>query len=143
MTYIGNVEAIEALHREGASLEWIDREGKIPLILASMEPALIDVVKILIELGANINAYSPGCEAGTPLHHAAQRGLEQTVKLLLSCGANALVKNDDFQTPLDVARFRRHTNVVREIENHMCYFSGRLREFYGPWFLDTLIPQLL
>lgn len=27
-----------------------------------------------------------GCHAGTPLHHAAKKGLEQTVHLLLSHG---------------------------------------------------------
>ncbi|KAG7989594.1 hypothetical protein I3843_03G247900 [Carya illinoinensis] len=139
----GNVEAIKALCREGASLEWIDREGKTPLIVACMNPELIHVAKTLIELGANVNAYRPGAHAGTPLHHAAKKGLEQSVKLLLSHGANALVRNDDCQTPLDVARVKGHTNVVRAIENHVCHFSGWLREFYGPSFLEALAPKLL
>ncbi|GMY06276.1 probable E3 ubiquitin-protein ligase XBOS34 isoform X1 [Fagus crenata] len=139
----GNVEAIKTLCRQGASLEWIDREGKTPLIVACMNHELFDVAKNLIELGANVHAYRPGRHAGTPLHHAAKRGLEQSVKLLLSHGANALVRNDDCQTPLDVARIKGHTNVVRAIENHICYFSGWLREFYGPGFLEALAPQLL
>ncbi|XP_059433101.1 probable E3 ubiquitin-protein ligase XBOS34 isoform X2 [Corylus avellana] len=63
--------------------------------------------------------------------------------LLLSNGANALVRNDDCQTPLDVARTKGHANVVRVIENHVCYFSGWLRESYGPGFLGALMPQLL
>ncbi|KAJ7979854.1 Ankyrin repeat-containing protein [Quillaja saponaria] len=139
----GNTEGIKALHREGADLEWIDREGKTPLIVACMNPELSNVVKTLIELGSNVNAYRPGRNAGTPLHHAAKRGLESTVKLLLSHGANALVMNDDCQTPLDVARAKGHTNVVRAIESHICLFSGWLREFYGPGFLEVLAPQLL
>ncbi|KAE7997835.1 hypothetical protein FH972_002436 [Carpinus fangiana] len=143
MVYTGNVEAIKALCREGASLEWIDREGRTPLIVACLNPELVDVAKTLIELGANINAYRPGSQAGTPLHHAAKRGLEQSVMLLLSNGANALVRNDDCQTPLDVARTKGHANVVRLIENHVCYFSGWLREYYGPGFLGALVPQLL
>lgn len=139
----GNVEAIKALCREGASLEWIDREGRTPLIVACMNPFLVGVAKTLIELGANVNAYSPGHQAGTPLHHAAKRGLETSVWLLLSHGANALVRNDDCQTPLDVARREGHVNIVRIIENHVCYFSGWSREFYGPGFLEALVPQLL
>ncbi|XP_075639264.1 putative E3 ubiquitin-protein ligase XBAT35 isoform X2 [Castanea sativa] len=95
---------------------WIDREGKTPLIVACMNHELFDTAKTLIELGANVNAYSPGRHAGTPLHHAAKRGLEQSVKLLLSHGANALVRNDDCHTPLDVARVKGQTNVVRTIE---------------------------
>ena len=41
-------------------LQWADREGKTPLIVACMNHELFDVAKTLIELGANINAYSPG-----------------------------------------------------------------------------------
>uniref|UniRef100_A0A5B6YPY0 Putative E3 ubiquitin-protein ligase XBAT34 n=1 Tax=Davidia involucrata TaxID=16924 RepID=A0A5B6YPY0_DAVIN len=139
----GNVEAIKALCKEGAGLEWIDKDGKTPLIVACMNPELFIVAKTLIELGANINTYRPGRHAGTPLHHAAKRGLDQTVKLLLSNGANPLVRNDDCQTPLDVARTRGFNNVVRAIEGHICFFSGWLREFYGPSFLEALAPQLL
>nr|GLL44155.1 putative E3 ubiquitin-protein ligase XBAT35 isoform X1 [Ipomoea trifida] len=139
----GNIEGIKALRSDGAGLEWMDSEGKTPLIVACMNPQLINVAKTLIELGANVNAYRPGRHAGTPLHHAAKRGLDQTVKLLLSHGANALVMNDDCQTPLDVARIKGYSNVVRAIESHICLFSGWLRELYGPGFLDLLAPQLL
>ncbi|XP_055813709.1 putative E3 ubiquitin-protein ligase XBAT35 isoform X2 [Solanum dulcamara] len=139
----GNVEGIKSLHREGAGLEWIDKEGKTPLMVACMNPGLYNVAKTLIELGANVDAYRPGRHAGTPLHHAAKRGLEQTVKLLLSHRANALIMNDDCQTPLDVARIKGFSNVVRAIESHICLFSGWLRELYGPGFLELLAPQLL
>ncbi|XP_048129131.1 putative E3 ubiquitin-protein ligase XBAT34 isoform X2 [Rhodamnia argentea] len=128
----GNTEGIKALCREGAGLEWIDREGKTPLIVACMNAELYNVAKALIELGANVNAYRPGRNGGTPLHHAAKRGLESTVNLLLSHGANALLINDDCQTPLDVARAKGYANVVRTFE-----------EFYGLGFLEVLAPQLL
>jgi ankyrin repeat protein len=41
-------------------VQWIDREGKTPLIVACMNPELHNVAKTLIELGANVNAYRPG-----------------------------------------------------------------------------------
>ncbi|KAL4587570.1 hypothetical protein LXL04_000442 [Taraxacum kok-saghyz] len=104
--------------------QWMDKEGKTPLILASMSPQLYDVAKTLIKLGANVNAYRPGRHAGTPLHHAAKRGLEQMVKLLLSHGANALVMNDDCQTALDVARLKGYSNVERAIEFNDLKFSA-------------------
>ncbi|EOX94438.1 XB3 in, putative isoform 2 [Theobroma cacao] len=69
----GNVDAIKALCREGAAIEWIDRDGKTPLIVACMNPELIHVVKTLIEMGANVNAYRPGwvviipCGSGNPM----------------------------------------------------------------------------
>ncbi|PQQ02703.1 putative E3 ubiquitin-protein ligase XBAT35 isoform X1 [Prunus yedoensis var. nudiflora] len=134
------------------ALSGLNREGKTPLILACINPGLYNVAKSLIELGANVNAYRPGRNAGTPLHHAAKKGLEDVVNLLLSHGANVLIMNDDCQTPLDVARAKGHTNVVRAIEviqtlvcNVKAYllFSGWLREFYGPGFLEVLAPLLV
>ncbi|KZV43578.1 hypothetical protein F511_20840 [Dorcoceras hygrometricum] len=139
----GNIEGIKSLRTEGAGLEWIDNEGKTPLHVACMNPELYNVAKTLIELGANVNAYRPGRHAGTPLHHAAKRGLEHTVKLLLSHGGNALLINDDCQSPLDVARAKGYSNVVRTIEEHVCLFSGWLRELYGPGILEIFAPQLL
>ncbi|XP_061349800.1 putative E3 ubiquitin-protein ligase XBAT35 [Gastrolobium bilobum] len=139
----GNCEGIKALHREGAGLEWMDKEGKTALIVACMNPELYNVAKTLIQLGANVNAYRPGRHAGTPLHHAAKRGLESMVKLLLLHGANPLILNDDCQTALEVARAKGHSNVVRALESHLCLFSGWLREFHGPGFLEVVAPQLV
>ena len=41
-------------------VQWTDREGKTPLIVACMFSELFNVAKTLIELGANVNAYRPG-----------------------------------------------------------------------------------
>ncbi|XP_055830530.1 putative E3 ubiquitin-protein ligase XBAT35 [Solanum dulcamara] len=139
----GNVESIKAIHNDGASLEWIDKEGKTPLIIACRKPNGLNVAKTLLELGANVNAYRPGYHAGTALHHAAKRGLDDTVQLLLSYGANPLIKNDACQTPLEVARAKGFSDVVRTIERQICIFSGWMREFYGPGFLEALAPQFL
>ena len=48
------------VNMSGLRLQWIDREGKTPLIVASMNPERHNVAKTLIELGANVNAYRPG-----------------------------------------------------------------------------------
>ncbi|KAF5195634.1 hypothetical protein FRX31_014771 [Thalictrum thalictroides] len=137
------IESIKSLFHQGAGLEWFDKEGKTPLIAACLNAELYNVAKTLIDLGANVNAYRPGIHAGTPLHHAAKRGLEQTVKLLLSHGANASVMNDDCQTAIDVARAKGYTNVVRTIERHVSLFLGWLRELHGPGFLEALTSQWL
>ncbi|KAJ8535690.1 hypothetical protein K7X08_023410 [Anisodus acutangulus] len=139
----GNIEAIKSIHNNGASLEWDDKEGKTPLIIACMNPNGLNVAKVLLELGAKVNAYRTGYHAGTALHHAAKNGLDNTVQLLLSYGANPLIKNDVWQTPLEVARAKGFSNVVRTIERQICIFSGWVKEFYGPGFLEALAPQLL
>ncbi|KAJ0970468.1 hypothetical protein J5N97_023345 [Dioscorea zingiberensis] len=139
----GNIAEIGKLHRNGAGLEWVDKEGQTPLVLACKRSALFPVAKLLIELGANVNAYRPGPHAGTPLHHAAKHGLKETVNLLLSHGANPLLMNGARQTALDLARAKGHSAVVRSIENRICLFSGWLREFHGPIIFEAIIPQLV
>ncbi|XP_072983559.1 probable E3 ubiquitin-protein ligase XBOS34 [Typha latifolia] len=139
----GNLHGIRSLRNQGAGLEWMDKEGKTPLILACLRHDLLHVAKVLIELGANVNAYRPGSNAGTPLHHAAKKGLEQTVHLLLSHGASPFIVNDDCHTALDMAREKGHHKVVRAIENRISLFSGWLREHYGPGFLEAFVPQLM
>ncbi|KAK3126926.1 hypothetical protein QOZ80_7AG0565310 [Eleusine coracana subsp. coracana] len=139
----GNVDGIRALRAQGAGLEWIDKEGKTPLMVACLRPDLLNVAKVLIELGANVNAYRPGSYFGTALHHAAKKGLEQTVHLLLSHGANPFITNDDCYTPLELARERGHVNVVRAIEGRISLFCGWMRENYAPGFLEVIASQFM
>ncbi|KAH7315250.1 hypothetical protein KP509_21G041500 [Ceratopteris richardii] len=139
----GNHDAVKSLHQEGASLEWVDKEGRTPLILACTRGELLDMVITLLNLGAHINAYRPGAHGGSPLHHAAKRGLEKTATLLLSYGANPLALNDDGCTPLDLARSRGHAMVVRLLEERLCIFSGILREISGFGILESIAPKLL
>ncbi|KAK1680745.1 hypothetical protein QYE76_041593 [Lolium multiflorum] len=139
----GNIEGIRTLKAQGAGVEWIDKEGKTPLMVASMRADLLNVAKLLLELGANVNAYRPGSHNGTALHHAAKKGLELTVHLLLSHGANPFITNDDCNTALDLAREKGHVNVVRAIEGRISLFCGWMRENYGPGFLEAFAPQFL
>ncbi|KAK8565285.1 hypothetical protein V6N13_020406 [Hibiscus sabdariffa] len=63
-----------------------EMERKTPLIVACMNP---DVAKTLIERDANVNAYRP---------------------------ANFLLRNDDCHSPLEVARNKGCTDVVRAMQ---------------------------
>ncbi|CAD6220152.1 unnamed protein product [Miscanthus lutarioriparius] len=112
-------------------------------MLACLRPDLFDVAKVLIELGANVNAYRSGSHCGTALHHAAKKGLQQTVHLLLSHRANPFIPNDDCNTALELAREKGHVNVVRAIEGRLSLFCGWMRENYAPAFLDAIAPQFM
>lgn len=138
----GNHDVVKSLRRDGASLEWVDKKGRTPLTLACTRGELLDMAITLLNLGANMNAYRPGTHGGFPLHHAAKKGLEKTVTLLLSRGADPLAVNDDSQTPLDMARSRGHVSVVRLLEEQMCLFSAMLREHSGLGILGTIAPSL-
>ncbi|MCO5611375.1 hypothetical protein L7F22_065628 [Adiantum nelumboides] len=139
----GNHDAVKSLRRDGASLEWVDKEGRTPLLLACARGELLDMTITLLNLGANLKAYCAGTHGGYPLHYAAKRGLDKTVTLLLSHGANPLAVNDDGQTPLDMARSRGHVAVVRLLEEQLSLFSGTVRELSGPGLLESLASNLL
>eukprot|EP00250_Pteridium_aquilinum_P015995 c22879_g1_i1 orf=338-1873(-) len=139
----GNHDAVKSLRRDGASLEWVDKEGRTPLLLACSRSELLDMTITLLNLGANTKAYCSGTHGGYPLHHAAKRGLDKTVTLLISRGANPLAVNDGGQTPLEMARSRGHVAVVRLLEEKLCIFSGTLRELSGFGILESLAPNLV
>ncbi|WP_254509131.1 ankyrin repeat domain-containing protein [Anatilimnocola floriformis] len=69
-------------------------------------------VKVLIELGCDVNAKSTN---GTPLHIAAERGNIDAAKLLLKAGAKIDVKNDYGDTPLEHALQRCQNVNIEEM----------------------------
>ncbi|KAB2053171.1 hypothetical protein ERO13_A12G159700v2 [Gossypium hirsutum] len=103
-----------------------------------------------------------GRHGGTPLHHAAKRGLLNTSSLignLFELSTNPLVMNDDCQTPLDVARVKGNVNVVKAIEDYIVYslvgcgsFTGQdllkclflscFQEKFG-WLFYQLVPEII
>jgi ankyrin repeat protein len=64
----------------------------------------VDVMKALVEKGANVNAAN---DAGmTPMHYAVQRGVDRIIEFLASKGARFDAKNKQGRTPADLARGR-------------------------------------
>lgn len=60
-----------------------------------------DVIKILIDSGADINAKNS--DGNTSLHCAAALGMSKVVQFLIEMGADINVKNLKDQKPLDLA----------------------------------------
>jgi len=73
----------------------------------------IDIVTLLLEKGANIEA-TKSDHGSTPLNTAASLGHTDVARLLLEKGANIeATRSDNGSTPLDSAAFCGHTDVVR------------------------------
>ncbi|XP_025811515.1 probable E3 ubiquitin-protein ligase XBOS34 isoform X2 [Panicum hallii] len=99
----GSIERIRALRAQAADLESTDSLRKTPLMKASAWPGP-GMALVLIELGADINAYRR---------------------------ANPYLRNDYGETALELARRKGHLYVVWAIERCICLFRGCMREKYG------------
>jgi ankyrin repeat protein len=101
----GYVEMAKIAIAEGADIEQRGGRGYTPLMMAS-NSNLKDIVKLLIEKGADLEAHTNGY---TSLVIAATRGNYDVVKILLKAGAN-------IETPLG----KNALTLALEHENVEC-----------------------
>jgi ankyrin repeat protein len=72
-----------------------------------------DVVRLLIEYGADLNVKQHG--GWTPLHAAAMHGDEALVNLFLDHGADRDLKSDDGQTAADLAASKGQAALAQKL----------------------------
>jgi ankyrin repeat protein len=118
----GHRPAVEALIAAGADVKAVDEpkgkyrssNGWTPLHYASMVGRTA-IAKLLLEKGADVNAADRRGK-DTALHFAAFGGHAELVRLLLDRGADRNVKDSEKRTPLDLAREKQHTAVIKLLE---------------------------
>lgn len=111
----GHVDVVRALLAAGTPVDVWDEGGHTPLYAVANEcgsDAGPDVVRVLVEAGADVNA-SSGVTRATPLHMAARRGHVAIAKALLECGAEVDARDRNGCTPLERARNCRKAEVAR------------------------------
>lgn len=94
-----------------------DQQGQTALHLA-VQKNFIDVMKALLEKGANINALGtdPSYTHMTPLHYAALTGNFKATQLLLAWGANIHLENGQYHTAATLAYQHGFLDIARMIE---------------------------
>ena len=97
-----------------ATKESLTPSGWTPLHLAvlSEKPK---AAKLLLDNRADASAAGEH-DKMTPLHHAAWQGNTELVKVLLSAKADRRAKDYKDRTPLDLAKEREHSAVVKLLE---------------------------
>ena len=97
----GHLDLARRLIKMGAD---VNREGWTPLHYAASAdtPQTLDIIKLLLENSAYIDAASPNDT--TPLMLAAQYSSEAVVKLLLEEGADITLRNQRNMTAADFAK---------------------------------------
>jgi ankyrin repeat protein len=101
------IETIKTLIEAGEDVN----EKERPLVLAA-EKGNIDIVKLLLEHGADVNG-TESKYGSAPLHFAAQKGYLDVVKLLLDYGADINQLNDQGTTPLHFAAEGGNIDIVK------------------------------
>jgi ankyrin repeat protein len=76
----------------------------------------IDIIKYLIEIGANINYITNDC--WSPLHAASYKNNIDCVKLLINSGAKINIKDYVNATPLDYAMDTKNFDIIKLLIEH-------------------------
>jgi ankyrin repeat protein len=86
--------------------------GGETLLQVAIHWGRISSAEWLLKKGASPNT-KRSKDGWTPLHQAASRGVASIVSVLLEHGADPGAKDDNGQTPHDVAREKKRTSVVK------------------------------
>ena len=114
------------LERNKDNIERTDKQGRTPLMEASME-GHPEMVALLIEHEANVEIQDS--EGSTPLIIAAQKGHTQTVKILIEKGAKQLSDSNGC-SPLMLAAHGGHTDIVKILFEHGADVNGKSKNLY-------------
>ncbi|KAJ1483169.1 ankyrin repeat-containing domain protein, partial [Baffinella frigidus] len=98
---LGLEEEVRQLHAEGANLEQGGGVKNSPPLFAAVWGNHLNVVLLLLQLGANIHATNN--DGATPLHFAAFKGHTDLARLLLERGADLGDETITGMTPEDIA----------------------------------------
>lgn len=110
--YSGNLNLVKMLVEAGADVDLPDSCGTVPLVRAIVSWHETDeVVKYLIECGANVNACAG--ETWTPLEAAVHENAADIVKLLLDAGANPQICSEKTEYSLVTAADWGYVDIVK------------------------------
>jgi ankyrin repeat protein len=117
---IRSSECVKLLLDKGADIEY-SCDGYTPLMLAAQE-GLFDIVQILINNKADINAKHPD-NGLSVLMAAARDGHLEIVNLLLANGVDVEAATTEGSTALMIARYFKQKQVVEILEKHLGIYN--------------------
>ena len=95
----------------GSDLDFLDKDGSIPLHLASRSGHIDVARRLLLDRGSDVNALE--VDKWTPLHLASYDGHLDIAKLLVGRGANMGSQIDNGGTPLKYAAWSGYLDNAR------------------------------
>ena len=113
--YHGELQKVRDLLQKGANPDARDSFGGTALHAAMFQKNM-EVVKVLLEHGCDLNAQGTG-NGYTPLHDAVWADNGEAVNLLLDKGAKTNLKGKDGLTPYAKAQKEGRTKILRILES--------------------------
>lgn len=106
--------AVQEVLKRGAKLDVVDKAGWSPLHFATFFSDQTDVMKALLDAGANVNARND--RGITALYFASATGHEAQVKLLLERGADKTIASKAGWTPLRITKVKGIEPIVKLLD---------------------------
>ena len=118
-----NLDVVSLLIKKGADVNARDNEGfTVLMMVASMIPDPIPIMRELIDNGADLNSQDKEGETALMFAAEAMQGKEseKVMSFLLDSGANPNLKNSSGETALDIAvRLKKYegTEILKRLES--------------------------
>ena len=104
---LGQIQLVNLLLDRNACISDVDYKNRTPLFYAVNSPADDgDVVQCFLRAGADV-AHAD-CKQRTALHHAAKKGLLQSMRVLIEAKANTVARDSAGKLPIDLAQEGGH-----------------------------------
>jgi ankyrin repeat protein len=141
----GHADVVRELVAAGADVNQRSKRGSTPVYFAakSGKKAADDIIKMLAVAGADVNAR---CEGYYALHLAADKGYYDTVKILLSFGANPNLRDKDNDSALDIAMYHGYQKTTAYIQQYggqtNSYKKSNSGDMFGKIFATVAIGAI-
>jgi len=130
----GQTDAVEALVSAGADVNTQCNDGNSALYIANQKE-YIDIVDILLDSGATIE------DRSTPLLFAATNGDGDTLRALVSAGADVNTQNDNGSSALGVACQKGYIDIVNILLHYGAEIETRDNEGRTPLLFAAINRQ--
>ncbi|XP_033643957.1 ankyrin repeat domain-containing protein 17-like isoform X1 [Asterias rubens] len=123
----GYFELAQVLLKMNANVEDRGSKGDCTPLMEAASAGHVDIVKLLIDYGADVNAQSSA--GNTPLMYACSGGHEEAVKVLLDTAANIEDHNENGHTPLMEAASSGHVGIAKVLLERGAGINTHSNEF--------------
>jgi uncharacterized protein len=113
--YLGHSEIVRLLLEAGADVKAVDPGMKATALHAAAYAGRTEAAKLLVQYHIEIDRQGP-YNGYTALHDAIWQNNVDVARVLIDAGANLTLKSNSGQTPLDFARSKHASEIIRMIE---------------------------